>query len=668
MGKEIQQHFTEKGPHRDYIPSNIYSKFNVGKLNLLDPLIGITFSIVYFLYMVRKIEYTFNNEEAKILDLVLLNKRNKFYLGTNPPFAVELFSFLLNYFEIIQLKYSILIMACLSLFLLYMILRRNNISVTLSIISVCAISYLPHFRSQSIVLSVNVVYWLSFLGTVYFWRLYRIQRGPTVMNLAHIGMFLGVAISTKTLGFVTWIWIICCSLFDTWNTLNDISISMFSILKKVTLKFIFIVVFPLQIFLCINYHQITNFKIDSPEYSRYVSPYFQSYLRNSTLRTSEDHCLYFGDTISLRHSASLGGYLTSYNVSSDGNTENRDNQNLVTLSSHEESEWTHWIVENALPNAPVKTVRKFDDIKLRHKLTGKLLRASDSSPPVSEQEYDKLVCTTGDIDYEGNADEKWTLETVGYSVSKFTNKEMFNVTSDEVKLFNQGRHCTLLGHDIRLPEWGFYDQEVLCLDPAMNNLARFQIHIIESKANTIIDVPINSYSKFKLIFEWLVRQYRYSYSIKKNVDSHTTINSDTNLSIGMWPFNSQQNEVVAKNIWILSFIGILLFSIFLTFRILTWNPWKQQSRERKIISVDNLLFQDIGFECCLGWFLHFYVYTKSPSNDTLTIINYFPSYLLGFIVFIQTLNTINKRFPWTKMLIPLYVAMLYRLANSEHIQ
>lgn len=662
MSEQTQQVFTEKGPYRDYLPSNIYAKSNVGRLNLLDPLIGITISIGYFVYMVGQIDYVFNNEEVEILDLVLLNEQKKFYLGTNPPFVVELFSFLLNYFKMVQLKHCILITACLSLLVIYMILRRNNVSVILSIISVCTICYLPHFRLQSIILSVNVVYLLSFLGTIYFWRLYRIQRGSTLMNLAHIGMFLGVAMSTKALGFVTWFWIICCSLYDTWNTLNDISVSLFSIFKKITLKFVFIVLIPLQIFLLINYHQITNFKIDSPEYSRYVSPYFQSYLRNSTLHTSKDHYLYFGDTITLRHTASLGGYLTSYNISSDGNAENDDNQNLVTLSPHEESEWTHWIIENTSTDSPFKRVRKFDNVKLRHKITGKLLRASDSSPPISEQEYDKLVCTTGDNDYEGKADEKWILETVEYSTSKYANDEMFNVTSDKVQLSNQGRHCTLLGHDIRLPKWGFHDQEVLCLDSAMNNLAEFQIKVIKSESNSMVDYHISSFNKFKLIFEWLVRQYRYSYSIK-NADPRKTVNSNIKPSIETWPFNPQQNEIVIKNIWILSFIGIMLFGLFTTFRILTWNPWSQQPTERKIISVDNLLFQDIGFECCLGWFLHFYVYTKSPSRDTSTIINYFPSYILGFIVFIQTLDTINKKFPWTKMLIPLYVAVLYKLVN-----
>lgn len=662
MNKKIEQPSTEKGPYMDYIPSNLYGKFSVGRLNIFDPLFGATIAIGYFLYMIGKVENVLNNEETAILNLVMLNRKNRFYLGTNPPFVVVLFSFLLNYFETIQLKYSILIMASLSLLLIYMILRRNNVSVMLSIISVSAICCLPHFRTQSIHLSIDVIYWLSFLGTLYFWRLYKLQRGPKLLNLAHIGMFLGVSMSTKALGFVTWIWIICCSLYDTWNTLNDISVSMFLILKKVTLKFVFIVIVPLQIFLLINYHQITNFKIDSPEYSRYVSPYFQSYLRNGTLQTSEDHYLHFGDTITLRHTASLGGYLTSYNISSDGSNENSDNQNLVTLSPNEESEWTHWIIENAVPDSPIKTVRKFDDIMLRHKITGKLLRASDSSPPVSEQEYDKMVCTTGDINYKGNRDEKWTLETVEYSSSQFSSQDMFNITSDEARLFNQGRQCTLLGHDIRLPEWGFHDQEVLCLDSAMNNLAQFKIKIIESESYRIVNIPISSYNKFRLIFEWLTRQYRYFYSIE-NFDSWRTVNLDTKIQIEMWPFNSQQDDILVNNIWILSFVGVLLFSLFLAFHILIWNPWKKQPAKRKIISLDNLLLQDIGFECSLGWFLHFYVYMRSPSRDRMSIINYFPSYILGFIVFIQISNTLNKKFPWTRMIIPLYVAILYKLVN-----
>lgn len=659
MSSKIKEPHEEKGPLKGYIPANLYSKFHVGKLNLMDPVIGVTIISGYFRLMMGKVVNTLTEEEHNLTKLILFHKQHKFFLATTPPFAIQLFSFFSNYWKGIHLKYTVLLMASLCLFLIYMILRRNNVSILLSVSGVLAIANLPHFQDQSISLSIDVVFWLPFLGVLYFWRLYRNQNGPTLMYLTHIGVFLGLAMSTKSLGFITWFWIICCSLYDTWNTLDDVSISTFSIAKKVTLKFFFILMLPLQIFIFINYRQINNFQLDTPQFSRYVSPYFQSYLRGGKIYTTKDQLLHFGDTITIRHTASLGAYLTSYNVTVDDDS---SDQLLVTLAPNEFNEWALWTVENITPSSAFQPVRKFDDIRLRHVKTGKLLRASDAKPPVSEQEYDKMVCTTGDINYEGDRDESWVLQTVGYSTAHFHNDDYFNVTSEHCKLFNQGRSCAMLGHDTRLPDWGFYDQEVLCLDPAMNKFAEFQINVVKSETARMVDIPISSYNKFKLIFEWLARQYKYSYFVK-NVDLEHPMSNDIALQIESWPFNSQDDSIVTKNLWPLSVIGVIIFSLFVGVQVLTWNPWKIESNVSKTVSLNRLLFEDIGVEYSLGWLLHLFVFTKSPSRDMLSIVNYIPSYIIGFLLFIQTVNTINKSYHWTMVVIPLYIAVLYKLID-----
>lgn len=659
MPTKVNGPHKEKGPFRGYIPSNLYSRCHVGKLSIIDPLIGVTIIVMYFTFMMAKVTDTFTDSEIDLATLIQANKDHRFFLGTTPPFAIQLFGFLVNYWDGIHLKYSVLVMASLCLFLIYMILRRTNVSIMLSVSAVFAIANLPHFQEQSISLSAEVVFWLPFLGVLYFWRLYRNQNGSTIMCLSQVGVFLGLAMSTKSLGFITWVWIICCSLYDTWNTIDDISVTTCSIIKKVTLKFFFIVMLPLQIFILINYRQINNFQIDSPEYSRYMSPYFQSYLRGELIHTTEDHHVHFGDTVTLRHTSSLGAYLTSHNVTVD---DDGDDQLLVTLSPIEDNEWSYWTVEDIKVNSTSQPVHKYDDIKLRHVKTGKLLRASDAKPPVSEQEYDMMVCTTGDYDYEGDSDEKWVLKTVDYSTSQFSRNDYFNVTSDELRLFNHGRHCTVLGHDTRLPDWGFYDQEVLCLDQAMNKYAQFQMKVVSTESSKMVDIPINTYNKFKLIFEWLVRQYKYAYFVK-NVDLEHPVTNDIDLQVESWPFKCHVDGLVTNNIWILSFVGILSFSLFVGVQVLTWNPWRIESNKKESVSLNRLLFEDIGLEYCLGWFLHFYIFTKSPSRDMLSIINYFPSYILGFLVFIQTVNTINKGYSWTMVITPLYIAILYKLSN-----
>lgn len=646
----------QMGPFRDYIPSNLYMKFNIGKMNKLDPIVGIVLAGAYFKLMLGKVNTTFNGNETELLSLVNSFKEKKFFLGSTFPLAIQVFSYLSNHWQYVQLKYFTLTLSSFSLLLIYMLFRRNNVSAHLAVLGVIAIANLPHFQKESITLSVDTLFWFFFLGTLYFWRLYRIQTRLSILYLAHIGSFLGLAMSTKRLGFITWIWIICCSLYDTWNTIDDITVSTSKLIRKVMLKFFFIIMVPLQIFLLVNYRQINNFQVDSPEYSRYMSSYFQSYLRGSSIHTTSDQLVYFGDMITLRHMESLGGYLTSYNMTYD---EEEEDQHLVTLSPNENSEWTYWIIENSNEHSAGKSVRNFDDIRLRHFITGKLLRASDSSPLVSEQEYDKMISCTGNNEYKGDSDENWTLQTVNFPKVNFHNSNMFNVSRDLLTLFNQGRHCTLLGHDTRLPEWAFYDQEVLCLDPATNNLATFQMKVIKSKNMT--DIEITSFNKLKLIFEWLVRQYKYAFIVKDaTVDSSKSM-LDLNFQIESWPIKCQEDQVMAKNIWFLSLVGVVVFIMWQSCQILKWNPWNETSRET-LLSLNKILYQDIGIEYALGWILHFYIYTKTPVHHSVDIINYFPSYLFGFFIFIQMLNTLYRAYPWIFVTLPIYIAVLCKIA------
>ena len=95
-------------------------------------------------------------------------------------------------------------------------------------------------------------------------------------------------------------------------------------------------------------------------------------------------------------------------------------ENLVALSFKEFDVDNEWVVEHPTKKLNFSEIHhigqlipvEFDhDIKLRHKSTGKLLRASTAKPPISEQDYDLRISCTKNSEYGGGMDESCLLYT-----------------------------------------------------------------------------------------------------------------------------------------------------------------------------------------------------------------------------------------------------------------
>ena len=614
------------GPQRKYFEVNSYFKERLGRLNIYDAIISILICLIFPYYMItfKKDVFTteFDLQERKLIDLRDSYIKHQFYLSFNGSYALHL----LTAVSVDHLRYLSLALASGTLFNVYLTLRTTGVDYIFSLIPVVSISYLPLFQELSGKVSIDIGYLYFLTLTIYFWNSLRIQNVDSLGKITRqsflLSIFIGILVSTKFIGFITWFWIMLVSIIQFWNTISDITLTTGRIIKITMAKFAFLFTLPIIIFAGFQYQQLINWTTDSPEYSQYMSSYFKTYLRG---QEQVPTIVNYGSTIRLRHLNSLGGYLTSYNETYPSGSK----EQLITVSDIEDSEWNLWILEPSDRSDVNEDIDESHHVVLRHKMTNKLLRSSTAKPPISEQEYDKEVSCTGDANYTGQKDEYWRFETTRLHEPLRNNLK--------IQLRNMGQNCQLVSHDIKLTAtWGHNDQEVLCLEPATQQFSTWEIIVVETSPLKTLTQTFETFGvdraslsfmdkeTWKLIFELLHRQFRYDYF----VENKTSDLPDDKFS--QWPFKIS-NDPWLMHCWNSSIIAVVTYLIWVSVQLITINPWAIPSATDEAPNLRSLLFNEVALEFVLGWLLHFVIFSKSK-NEKLDVISYFPSYIFGEIL------------------------------------
>lgn len=98
-------------------------------------------------------------------------------------------------------------------------------------------------------------------------------------------------------------------------------------------------------------------------------------------------------------------------------------------------------------------------VRLSHKTTDKRLHSHDQRAPVSEVDFQNEVSGYGFADFVGDGNDNWVVELEpGYREASKTLKTL----RSKFRLRHQLQGCYLFSHKVKLPEWGFEQQEVTC--------------------------------------------------------------------------------------------------------------------------------------------------------------------------------------------------------------
>jgi dolichyl-phosphate-mannose-protein mannosyltransferase len=101
-------------------------------------------------------------------------------------------------------------------------------------------------------------------------------------------------------------------------------------------------------------------------------------------------------------------------------------------------------------------------IKLRHLTTDKHLHSHDIRPPVSDVDFQNEVSGYGMPGFVGDANDDWYFEIEHGDKRDRESSKRLKTLRTHFRLRHVLTGCYLFSHKVKLPAWGYEQQEVTC--------------------------------------------------------------------------------------------------------------------------------------------------------------------------------------------------------------
>ncbi|CAO3571689.1 unnamed protein product [Mortierella alpina] len=152
----------------------------------------------------------------------------------------------------------------------------------------------------------------------------------------------------------------------------------------------------------------------------------------------------------------------------------------ITLYPHKDTN-NDWVIQRKDGTVPetLEYVKNGDVVRLLHVPTSKRLHSHEQKAPVTEDDNHFEVSGYGSDGFAGDANDEWRVEIVEYEGKDRKAGDQLHTLRSKFKLVHVNMACDLFSHKVKLPKWGFEQQEVTCMRSAV--LAK-STWIIESNA------------------------------------------------------------------------------------------------------------------------------------------------------------------------------------------
>lgn len=193
----------------------------------------------------------------------------------------------------------------------------------------------------------------------------------------------------------------------------------------------------------------------------------------------------FGSEVTIRHVNTQGGYLHSHPHTYPGGSKREFcsmatisrfhladflPEQQVTLYPHRDAN-NVWRIINATNDGeepsnwqalPLQFVAPNLRVKLNHISTEKHLHSHEIRPPVSDVEFQNEVSAYGMPGFMGDANDDWFVEIEHGDKRDPESFKRLRALRTVFRLRHALSGCYLFSHKVKLPEWGFGQQEVTC--------------------------------------------------------------------------------------------------------------------------------------------------------------------------------------------------------------
>ncbi|KAI5959920.1 PMT1 [Candida pseudojiufengensis] len=514
--------------------------------------------------------------------------------------------------------------------LCFLTLKQSGVSIIISFITslLLIIENSNVTISRYILLDSPLLFFIA--ASVYAWKKFENQVPFSFgwyKALITTGVALGLAFSSKWVGLFTIAWVGFLCVYQLWFLIGDLKVSAKKIWGQFFARGIILLGIPIIIYL-VSFAIHFNVLSKEGDGGAFMSSAFRAGLEGNKIPTNITSEVGLGSVITLRHIDTQGGYLHSH----DHFYPTGSKQQQITLYPHLDSN-NKWLIEpynGTIYNDTFVPLINGMKIRLKHINSGRRLHSHDEKPPVSERDWQKECSCYGYEGFSGDANDDWIVEIVQYR-TKDPNAKVFVKALDSIfRLRHAMTGNYLFSSEVKLPEWGFGQQEVTAASQGKRPLTHWYIETNENKylpkeQQTIVNYPkLSLWSKF-------IESHKRMWKINSGLTEHHHWQSDPSewplllRGINYWGKDHRQVYLLGNAVtWWATTIAIIGFITAAFITILKWHLGTPLSNNKELIK-----FSDQTFSFVLGWFLHYFPFFIMGRQ--LFLHHYLPALYFGIL-------------------------------------
>ncbi|KII96143.1 glycosyltransferase family 39 protein [Plicaturopsis crispa FD-325 SS-3] len=434
------------------------------------------------------------------------------------------------------------------------------------------------------------------------------------------GLSLGAVVSCKWVGLFTIATVGVSTLSQLWQLIGDLRVPPRLFMRHFMARALCLIAVPVLFYMSMFeiHFMILN---GSGEGDGFMSSEFQHTLGGRGMAdTFADVAL--GSQVTIRHVNTQGGYLHSH----AHNYPTGSKQQQITLYPHRD-ENNEFRIMNATfdgdhefdwEHSPLHYIKGGDRIKLRHITTEKHVHSHDHRPPVSDVDFQNEVSAYGFPGFAGDANDDWIVEIEHGDKRDSESHKRVRTLRTVFRLRHALTHCYLFSHKVKLPEWGYEQQEVTCNKNAVRDNS---LWFIETSMHPQLppDAPKVNYRLPGFLAKFFELQQVMWTTNAGLTDRHTYDSRPQSWprmrrGINFWVKDHRHIYLIGNaTVWWLSSLAVALYIVVRGFLILRAKRGYRDFDSTKVVKYDSLC----GF-LFIGWSLH-----------------YFPFYLMGRQLFLH---------------------------------
>lgn len=455
------------------------------------------------------------------------------------------------------------------------------------------------------------------------------------LYLSLTGLFLGATVSVKWVGLFTIAWIGVITIYQLFTQLGNLNISLPRLSQVFLARALCLILLPVVFYMAmfaIHFQCLVN----PGDGDGFMSSAFQTTLNGKAQEPTLEP-VSFGSTVTIKHYNTQGGYLHSHKAVYPGGSK----QQQITLYPHRDGN-NEWILYNETQTvdpaqqAPVQ-IQNGQVLKFWHPATQKRLHSHDVRPIVTEVDWQNEVSAYGFEGFDGDANDLFRIEVEESYTPDLAARHNITAINSRFRLIHVMTGCALFSHTVKLPSWGFEQQEVTC---AKQGTIPNSIWYIDSNVHpqSPPDAPKITYNRpgfFAKFAELNKVMWTTNAGLVEshNWDSRPSSWPILKRGINFWGKDKKHVYLLGNFfVWALATAGILAYLALKALSLLRWQRGYDDYRQYPRLWTYDLR---IG-TYFLGWAFHYLPFFLMQRQ--LFLHHYFPALYFSILAFSQLLD------------------------------